>query len=80
MPWRGEQAGAKCADVLTNGQHSDQEEPEGSQRQNRSLLVHGCVQPNVRGNAGPAVGRQAREAEDSQSRLAGLLARRWASR
>jgi len=36
--------------------------------------------PNVRGNSGPAVGRQAREDDDVPHGLAGLLARRWASR
>ncbi len=35
--------------------------------------------PNVRGKAGPAVGRQAREADDRPGCIAGLVARRWAS-
>jgi hypothetical protein len=35
---------------------------------------------NVRGNAGPAVGRLAREQHDDSERLAGQVARRWASR
>ncbi|MGH3056183.1 MAG: hypothetical protein ACRDL7_14510 [Gaiellaceae bacterium] len=35
--------------------------------------------PNVRGEAGPTVGRQAREEDDNQGRIAGLVARRWAS-
>ena len=40
----------------------------------------GLARPNVRGNAGPTVGRQARAADDNQHGCAGLLARRWASR
>ena len=39
----------------------------------------GVVTPNVRGEAGPTVRRQAREVDDSQRHLAGLVACRWAS-
>ncbi len=36
--------------------------------------------PNVRGNAGPAVGCLAREADDEPHGFAGQVPRRWASR
>ncbi len=36
--------------------------------------------PNVRGNAGPAEGRQARRKDDKQSLEPGLVDCRWASR
>jgi len=37
------------------------------------------ARPNVRGEAGPTVGRQAREDDDMPHGFAGLVARRWAS-
>ena len=44
----------------------------------RGLAV-GFAAPNVRGEAGPTVGRQARAADDNEHGCAGLVARRWAS-
>ena len=51
-------------------------------RQALTLLAHHQAPPalpNVRGEAGPTVGRQARTADDNQGCWAGLVAHRWAS-
>ena len=62
---------------------------EGTPRRNRecaALAAKGSEDfnavlawPNVRAKVDPAVGRQARETENSKGRLAGLVARRWGS-
>jgi len=42
-------------------------------------LVWEFVRPNVRAKRGPTAWRQARELDDNQLRLAGLVPRRWGS-